>query len=463
MRFLLIAALLLTVSSPVTANSQKQKHVLLLIADDLGMEVGCYGHPVIQTPHLDRLAKKGVRFTKAYSTVASCSPSRAAIFSGLFSHQNGMYGLQHPPHSQQSHPWVQSLANLLRAGGYWTGIIDKVHVGPTSVYDWEAVITKGTGRDNVAIARHAKDFFAQRKDRPFFLTVGFVDPHRAAVGFGNEPFAKDPAEVRYDPAKVIVPPHLPDTPEVRKDLAEYYQSVSRMDRGVGLVLKELEDAGLLDDTLIIFISDNGIPFPGAKTTLYEAGIHLPLIVSAPDHRDGRTHKGLASWIDLAPTILDFTSVKGPKYSLPGQSLLPVLGKESSERDAVFGSHQMHEITMQYPMRTIVTPRWKLIVNLDHQKDFPFASDLWGSPSWQSIRGGKLKMMGEKSVEAFLRRPKEELYDLESDPHELKNLAGSTEHVATLSELRTRLRQWQADTKDPWQIVYREEDAKFNKK
>ena len=462
MRFVGIFAALALLASPLHAQT-KQKHVLLLIADDLGMDVGCYGHPVIQTPNLDRLAKKGVRFTKAYSTVASCSPSRAAIFTGLYSHQNGMYGLHHAPHSQQSHAWVQSLANLLRAGGYWTGIIDKVHVGPTSVYDWEAVITKGTGRDNVAIARHAKEFIAQRKDRPFFLTVGFVYPHRAAVGFGNEAFAKDPAEVRYDPAKVIVPPHLPDTPEVRKDLAECYQSVSRMDRGVGLVLKELEDAGLLDDTLIIFISDNGIPFPGAKTTLYNAGIHLPLLVSGPGHRHGGTHKGLASWIDLAPTILDFTSVKGPKYTLPGQSLMPVLGKETSDRDAVFGSHQMHEITMAYPMRTIVTPRWKLIANLDHEKDFPFASDLWASPSWQVVRSGKAKSLGEKSVESFLRRPKEELYDLESDPHELKNLAGNKDHASTLSELRTRLRQWQADTKDPWQIVYREEDVRFNKK
>ncbi|MFO0865260.1 MAG: sulfatase [Gemmataceae bacterium] len=462
MRFVALFAAVAFLASPSHAQT-KQKHVLLLIADDLGMEVGCYGHPVVQTPHLDRLAKKGVRFTKAYSTVASCSPSRAAIFTGLFSHQNGMYGLHHAAHSQQSHAWVQSLANLLRAGGYWTGIIDKVHVGPTSVYDWETIITKGTGRDNVAIARHAKDFFTQRKDRPFFLTVGFVDPHRAAVGFGNEPFAKDPAEIRYDPAKVVVPPHLPDNAEVRKDLAEYYQSVSRLDRGVGLVLKELEDVGLLDDTLIIFISDNGIPFPGAKTTLYEAGIHLPLIMSSPGHRNGGTHKGLASWIDLAPTILDYAKVKGPKYALPGQSLMPVLGKETSERESVFGSHQMHEITMPYPMRTIVTQRWKLVVNLDHQKDFPFASDLWSSPSWQSVRAGKLKTMGQKSVESFLRRPKEELYDLENDPNELKNVAANSEHETVLRGLRTRLRQWQADTKDPWQIVYREEDASFNKK
>jgi N-sulfoglucosamine sulfohydrolase len=463
MRFCVALLSLLAILSPLHAQAPKQKHVLLLIADDLGMEVGCYGHPVIQTPHLDKLAKKGVRFTKAYSTVASCSPSRAAIFSGLYSHQNGMYGLAHPPHSQQSHTWVQSVANLLRTGGYWTGIIDKVHVTPTSVYDWEAVVTKGTGRDNVAIARHAKDFFLQRKDRPFFLTVGFVDPHRAAVGFGNEAFAKDSAEVRYDPAKVVVPPFLPDNAEVRKDLAEYYQSVSRLDRGVGLVLKELEDAGLLDDTLIIFISDNGIPFPGAKTTLYQAGIHLPLIVSAPGHRNAGEHKGLASWIDLAPTILDYSGVKGPKYALPGQSLIPVLGKETSDREAVFGSHQMHEITMPYPMRTIVTQRWKLIVNLDHQKDFPFASDLWGSPSWQSIRAGKLKMMGQKSVDAFLRRPKEEFFDLENDPHELKNLAGNSEQASTLSDLRTRLRRWQADTKDPWQILYREESPAYNKK
>lgn len=442
----------------------RPKHVLMLIADDLGLTLGCYGDPVAKTPNCDKLAAKGVRFTRAYATVASCSPSRATIYSGLFTHQNGQYGLAHAAHKQASHPWVQSLPNLLRAAGYWTGIIAKVHVLPQSAYDWEAEI-KSAGRNPVELAKKSREFIGKREKRPFFLVVGFTDPHRAAVGFGNEPFAKDPHRVTFDPKKVPVPAHLPDCPEVRRDLAEYYESVARFDRGVGLILQELQESGELENTLILVLSDNGIPFPGAKTTLYGAGTHLPLIVSAPGHREkGVANPTLASWVDLAPTVLDWTGAKGPKYALPGRSLMPLLARETpGENDAVFGSHQMHEITMYYPMRSIVTNRHKLIVNLDHKKDFPFPSDLWASPSWQAVRKEGLKTMGKRSVDGFLQRPKEELYDLSTDPDEVNNLASDPSRAEVLADLRRRLRAWQDATNDPWQILYREEDPKFNKK
>jgi N-sulfoglucosamine sulfohydrolase len=440
------------------------RNVVLLIADDLGLDLGCYGNTAIRTPNLDRLAKRGVRFAKAYATVSSCSPSRASVYTGLYTHQNGQYGLQHPPHSQQSHAWVMSLPRLLRMAGYYTGIIGKIHVGPQTVYNWDAEITKGTGRNVAAIAQRAREFISDAGKRPFFLVVGYIDPHRAKVGFDNDKFAKDPTEVRYDPHKVIVPPHLPDNPEVRRDLAEYYQSATRLDRGVGLFLKMLEETGQLDNTLIIFISDNGIPFPGAKTTLYEAGVHLPMIIAGPMVPEGRTNQALVSFIDIAPTVLDWCKAKGPSsYKLPGKSLLPILNDDQPKGwDAVFGSHQMHEITMAYPMRSITTRTHKYIANLDHAKEFPFASDLWGSPSWQSVRSADLKMLGQRSVANFLHRPKEELFDLASDPHEMKNVAADPANAAVLTELRRRLRAWQEETNDPWTILYREEKASFNR-
>jgi N-sulfoglucosamine sulfohydrolase len=219
----------------------------------------------------------------------------------------------------------------------------------------------------------------------------------------------------------------------------------------------LREAGQLDDTLIIFISDNGIPFPGAKTTLYNSGINLPLIVAGPGIPQDKTNNGLVSFIDLTPTILDFTKADGPKYKLPGRSFLPIVNDDNPKSwDTVFASHQMHEITMMYPMRSIVTPKYKLIVNLDHQKEYPQASDLWGSPSWQFIRKTNGKMLGQRSVDAFLKRPREELYDLSTDPNELKNLAADPAHAKALGELRQRLRAWQTATADPWLIVEREE-------
>jgi len=458
-----LAVIALTIGASAAA-AQAPKNVLLVIADDLGLTLGCYGDKVAQTPNLDAFAKKATKFTRAYATVASCSPSRSAIFTGLHTHQNGMYGLHHAPHSAQSHPWVVSLPNLLRAAGYWTGIIGKVHVGPKAVYDWEYEPAKVNGRDPGALAKSVKEFLARREKRPFFLTVGLVDPHRAGVGFGNEAFAKRDDEIQIDPAKIVVPYHLPDNAAVRKDLAEYYQSVARMDRAFGKILQALQESGELENTLIIFISDNGIPFPGAKTTLYASGIHLPMLIACPGHKGGGENHGLVSFIDLAPTILDATGAKGPKYALTGKSLLPILDEAGPKGwDAVFGSHQRHEITMDYPMRSLTTPRYKLIVNLEHQKDFPFASDLWGSPSWQSVRAGKLDSLGQRPVAGFLRRPKEELFDLSTDPNELKNLASDPAFAATLGSLRQRLRQWQTATNDPWQILYREDDLKYNSK
>jgi N-sulfoglucosamine sulfohydrolase len=464
MRSLLVALVTLAWLVPNTAHAQAApRNVLILIADDLGLNLGCYGDPVIKTPNIDGLAKRGVRFARAYATVSSCSPSRATVYTGLFTHQNGQYGLAHPPHSQQAHEWVVGLPRLLRQAGYYTGIIGKVHVTPTSVYGWDAELTKGTGRNNSAIAKHAREFIAEAGKRPFFLVVGFADPHRAKVGFDNDKFAGDPADVRYDPEKVAVPPHLPDRPEVRQDLAEYYQSVSRMDRGVGLVLKALAESGQLEHTLIIFMSDNGIPFPGAKTNLYAAGVHLPLLVAGPGVPAGRTNQALASWVDVVPTALDWCKAKGPSYKLPGKSLLPILGEDNPKGwDAVFGSHQMHEITMSYPMRSITTRTHKLIVNLDNNKDFPLPSDLWASPSWQGVRKSNEKMMGGRAVADFLRRPREELYDLTKDPHELHNIAADAASASILTELRSRLREWQAATSDPWQILYREETASFNR-
>ena len=456
MRRILLALLFALV--PTVAHAQsKPKNVVLIIADDLGMQLGCYGDTVCKTPNLDALAKRGVRFTRAYSTVASCSPSRASIFTGLYTHQNGQYGLQHAAHKQECHPWVQGLPNLLRTAGYWTGLIGKFHTGPDSSFQWNRLMTKTKGRDPQSFAQHARDFIRDSDKKPFFLVVGFQDPHR--------PFSGDP-DVKYDPKKVNLPYFLPDAAETRKDWAEYLHSISRMDRGVGLIIEELRAAGVLDDTLILFISDNGPPFPGAKTTLYASGIHLPLIMAGAGVPTGRTTGALASYIDLAPTILDVAGAKTPSYKqtkLFGKSLLPIArGDDTKGRDAVFASHQFHEITMYYPMRTIVTEKYKLIVNLDHQKTYPFASDLWGSPSWQYIRTNKVTMMGQRSVDAYLHRPKEELYDLSSDPNELKNLAADPGHAKTLVDLRERLRAWQVETNDPWTILYREEKASFNK-
>lgn len=453
------AAALLCLCSPAAFAQKSGRNVVLIIADDMGLDAGCYGNSAIKTPNIDRLARQGILFTQAYSTTASCSASRGTILTGLYTHQNGQFGHAHLPHGQNTFPWVQTLPFLLRQAGYYTGLIGKFHVAPDAAYPFDALILKGTGgnRDPAAMTERARDFLKQADKKPFFLVFASSDPHRGGKGFGNEPFRNAADDVRYDPKDVSVPYFLPDRPEVRKELAEYYEAVSRFDQGVGMLLKLLGDTGHAEDTLIILISDNGIPFPGAKTTLYASGTHLPLIVQAPGHKGGHANNALTNYVDLAPTILDWCAAKGPKYKLPGRSLLPILDDENPKGwDETFGSHQFHEITMYYPMRSIQTRRHKYIVNLAHKLDYPFASDLWASQTWQGILKRGDTMMGQRSVDAYLHRPKEELYDTQSDPNELKNLAADPAHAEVLQDLRSRVRAWQRATDDAWTILYEQQ-------
>jgi N-sulfoglucosamine sulfohydrolase len=284
--------------------------------------------------------------------------------------------------------------------------------------------------------------------------VGFTDPHR---DFGNKNTYPGVQEVRYEPGDVNVPYFLSDKPDVRRDLAEYYQSISRLDKGVGFVLDALNETKHAEDTLVIFLSDNGPPFPGAKTTLYDPGMHLPLIISSPaQKRRGLTNNAMVSWIDILPTILDWTGVPKPA-ALTGRSVLPILEEENPKGwDVAYASHQCHEVTMYYPMRVIRTRKHKYIRNLAHKLDYPFASDLYNSPTWQGILERGDKMMGGREVEKYVHRPLEELYDLESDPNELKNVAADPKYAEVLKDLRERLKTWQTKTRDPWLVKYRYE-------
>ena len=447
-RLLLSLALTLALALPAAAGP---KNVVLLVADDLGMQVGCFGDPVAKTPNIDALAKSGTRFENGFASVSSCSPSRATMLTGLPTHQNGQYGLAHADHNFHSFARVKGLPALLGPAGYRTGVIAKLHVLPKEVYPFDVELP-GNGRNPVQVAEQARKFVADGGDKPFLLLVGFTDPHRAAKGFANDgKYPPAVPAVKFDPKAVPVPYHLPDTPEVRAELAEYYESVARLDHGVGLVLKVLADAKKLDDTLVIFVSDNGIPFPGAKTTLYDRGVHLPLVVRRPGQKAGVSCAAMASWTDLAPTILDWAGVK-PPAEMRGRSLLPVLEQESPTGwDEVYGSHQFHEVTMYYPMRMVRTREFKYIVNLAHGLEYPHASDLWGSDAWQGVLKRGDKAMGQKSVESFLRRPREELYDLRSDPNELRNVAAEASYSEVLPALRHKLKTWREQTKDPWLV------------
>ncbi len=483
------------------------RNVLLFITDDEGTTLGCYDDPVAQTPNVDALAADGTRFTCAFATTASCSASRSVVLSGLHNHKNGQYGHQHHFHKFATYHNVVSLSlpRVLADAGYRTARCGKFHVAPEPVYHFETTIP-GADRNVVEMAEHCREFLEDRSDdRPFLLYFATNDPHRSGKTdrtskrelkpnlFGNLPNRGSypgVEEVYYRPDNVVVPAFLPDTPETREELAQYYQSCARIDQGLGRLVDILKEAGLYDKTLILFTSDHGMAFAGAKTTVYEPGLHVPLVVRNPyESQRGVVSDALVSHVDLTPTLVNFAGQLDPKTNGPkqwqdpnsfwrergvavaenrsggnqfrgyqGKSWLGVMGDpEGEHHDAVFASHTFHEIQMYYPMRVIRDRNYKLIWNIAHPLEYPFASDLWAASSWQGqFRQGQQAPYGQRTVGEYIHRPEFELYDIANDPDESHNLSANPGYATHLARYKRMLRERQKRLEDPWIVKWKYE-------
>jgi N-sulfoglucosamine sulfohydrolase len=474
-----------------------ERNVIVIITDDESPTLGCYGDPVAVTPHVDSLAEDGIRFDFAYATAASCSASRSAVLSGLYNHRNGQYGHTHEEHHFQSFESIEPLTmpRALSRAGYRTGHVGKLHVAPEKTYRFDNYF-RADERNAVEMAEAVVDFIAEDSDRPFLLYFAPGDPHRGGGFdegyegafkpdlFGNPKSGESKPGVEdivFDPREVPIPPFLPDTKEVRAELAQYYQSCARVDQGVGILLAALKEHGLYDKTLIVFTSDHGMAFPGAKTTVYEAGLSVPLVVRNPYAKArGVVTEALVSLVDLTPTLLDFAGALDREHNRPAgwtpppapspdpTGLLPNLGYGSYDsyqgrswmpifedpkaavNPYLLGSHTFHEIQMYYPMRAVWDRHYKLIHNLNHQIPFPMASDLLASSTWKrQLENGADATLGRFSVDTFLHRPEFELYDLSASRFEQRNLAEDPEHAAVFKRYKALLRRIQAETGDPW--------------
>jgi arylsulfatase A-like enzyme len=404
-------------------------NIVFIISDDHSApDLGCYGNKSIHTPNLDALAKEGVRFPTCVVTSPQCSPNRSAIFTGCMAHTTGTSRLHTP-----MPPWEQTFLEGLRERGYFTGAFRKVHQGP----EFER------SRLNFHAGPKAQfsEFFAKRpKDRPFFLQAGFTDPHR--------PYEKGAFKPPHDPAKVRLPAFLPDDPEIRADLADYHDEIARMDAECGDLFELLKREGVWENTVVIFTGDNGMPFPRAKGTCYDAGVCVPLIVRMPrGMQRGQVRSELMSHIDLAPTFLDFAGIR-PPAKMQGRSFKPLLeGKTYEPRREAFSSRNWHDNFD--PSRSIRSRQYKLIYNIAPATPYRPIRDLAESPTWQAynrlFRAGKLSAQHLRLMEPS--RPVFELYDLAADPDEFNNLASTPEKQDVLSELKRRLSDWMHDTYD----------------
>jgi len=438
-------------------------NIILFVADDHGTDaLGCYGNQVIETPNLDKLASDGVRFTNAYCTSASCAASRSVILSGMFGHATGSYGHVHDYHHFSTYDHVKSLPVLLEEAGYETARIGKYHLAPEKVYHFNQVL-EADPRSTVEMTEACKEVL--NSEKPFFLYFCTDDPHRGAPfqsdpwylpnNFGNKAEGYPGVETKkYEPEEVIVPEFLPDTKECREELAEYYKSVNRIDQGFGKLMAMLEASGKAENTIVIYISDNGIAMPGGKTTVYEPGIKLPCIIKNPKQgAKGIVNDAMISWVDLTPTILDWAEVK-TEIGFHGRSFKNILGNENPQGwDEIYASHTFHEITMYYPMRVVRSKNYKLIFNIAYRLEYPFASDLWAASTWQSVYRTDGEFYGQRKVKDYLHHPEFELYDLEKDSGETTNLATDKNYAAVLQEMKSKMKSFQKTTRDPWLIMW----------
>jgi N-sulfoglucosamine sulfohydrolase len=453
----LICTVLLAVACGPAAGADAAAagpNVLLVLSDDHSYpHVGCYGDADIKTPNLDRLASQGIRFDRAYVTCPQCVPSRATIMTGRSPVRIAMTRFTAPlPMDVVTYP------ELLRAHGYYTGVagrtyhLDGHYQTPESnaVFEKNQLRTFARRLDYVKQAGERPKILAQYREfldtvpagKPFFLQLCFSDPHR--------PLDRSAIAAPHDPAKLKLPAHFPDTPAVREDFARYYDEISRFDEDMGTVLAELDKRGLAANTIVTFMGDNGASQLRGKGTLYELGIHVPLIVRWPGVvKAGASSAELISGEDLAPTFLEAAKVAADK-DMTGRSFLKVLRAEAHEaRKYVFAERGAHGSalptgTNNFDLsRCVVSGRYKLIYNALWQ--LPFVPvDFMNDPFWKELQqmNADGKLSPELSRVYFSpQRPMFELYDLEKDPREFENLAGTKSAAGVQHELKAALQEW----------------------
>lgn len=420
-------------------------NVLVLHAHDLGRFLHCYGIPTVTTPHLDRLAADGVRFDNAFAVAPQCSPARAALFTGRYPQQNGVLGLTHSYFGWDLHAEEKHLAQLLGAQGYRTGLLGVHH--ESRVRDDAAVAARlgfddiqTGGRAGMVAERAVERLHAYaREEQPFYLQVGFIEPHRipsdrdphGVMGFLGEHIEPDTEH------GVTVPPYLVDDEPARAEIAEVQGSVRLVDDAVGRVLAALADAGLAENTLVVFTTDHGLALPRAKCSVYDPGLETALLMRAPFRSDwgGRTIGDAVTHVDVLPTILELLDLPAPT-NLAGSSLVPLVEHPSGPpRQRTFAQLTYH--TYYDPRRCVRDGRYKLIANFSTAPQFMDPSQSWNRRCTPGGIGGSV-----------VRNPPLELYDLESDPLELTNLADDADHATIRVELLDALDAWMRAIDDP---------------
>ncbi|MBW3622342.1 MAG: sulfatase-like hydrolase/transferase [Armatimonadetes bacterium] len=430
-----------------SAGPDTRPNIVFAISDDQSwIHAGAYGTRGLQTPTFDRIAREGVLFTRAFCSSPSCTPSRAAILTGqVFSRLEESANLWSTLDAK-----FPVYPDLLEKAGYRIGLTGK---------GWSPGDLRPGGRNRNPAGPHYKDFStflaSVPEGKPFCYWFGSTDPHRPYVHGSGLASGKSLSDA-------TVPPFLPDAPEVRSDILDYYFEVERFDREVGNILRQLEKAGKLDNTIVVMTSDNGMPFPRAKANVYDYGARMPLAVRWPARvPPNRVVEDFVSFPDFAPTFLEAAGLK-PLPEMTGRSLLPLLvskrsGRIDRKRDRAYIGRERHANVragnLGYPIRAVRTDEFLYIRNFEPDRwpagDPPRFGDIDNGPT----KAWMMEHRDDPGVQrlfdlAFGKRPAEELYDLRKDPYQMRNVASDTGYAKTARGLRSDLDGWMKRIKDP---------------
>lgn len=446
------------------AQSAARPNILWLSTEDMGNELACFGDPHAITPAIDKLAREGVRYSHAYTVAGVCAPSRTGIISGMYP---SSLGANHMRSAAVIPAWARPFPAYLRDAGYYCTNNAKT--------DYNFANTPKDVWDESSRDAHWRN---RRNGQPFFAVFNFEVTHESRLVLRGEPFLKQTPQVRpeqrQDPARLrTLPPYHPDTPESRRDWANYYETITQMDTLAAARLRELEDAGLLEDTIVMFWGDHGVGLPRAKRWLYESGTRAPIIVRVPEKwrvrgqaRPGGEDRRLVSFLDLGPTVLNLAGLPVPAH-MHGQ---PFLGPNlPPARRYIHGARD--RMDERYDLiRSVRDERFRYIRNyMPHVPYYDHIRTAEQGPTMKELRRLHAEGALPAAAAQFMAgsKPAEELYDLSRDPHEVRNLAADPAHRRTLERMRAEHLRWQRETGDimflPEPLLAEEEQRLSNRR
>lgn len=424
-------------------STSKKPNILIFMADDLdSRQLSCYGGENLITPNIDALAEEGLKFNDIYCSEAMCVPTRASLFTGLYPARHGSFQNHKPVYDS-----IKSVGHYLADEGYRVALTGKDHsTRPRSVFPFE--ILKGFEPNCVSKTDEyfLEDIrqYVRKDDKPFCLFVMSINPHAPwTVG--------DPSE--FDPSGLQLPPNWVDTPKARLQFAKYLAEVRRLDDQVGDLVDMLKQEGEYNNTIFLFLGEQGPQFPGGKWTSWDYGQKSSMIVKWHQVvKPGTKTKAIVQYEDITPTLIDIAGGIPPAY-LDGKSFLPVLtNRTDSHRDYAYGIHNNIPEGPAYPIRSVRNSRYKLIRNLSPEKDYYIKwmmnpkqnKSLWSSWLKKAQKSSKAKELCDRIV----TRPETEFYDIARDPNELHNLAEDPEYKDEIDGFRSILMEWMEDQGDP---------------